>query len=361
MALAPSSSRSRHAARDRSRSRLPAWLALLWSVTATVLALAWLAGVWQFPFVPPGGTLLHALPATSGQLLLLATALAGLGVSLAHVLGTPRSRLLSLVTLALPVVLILAIPDFRLLASVGYVPIMLTLVALGEESITVFAQLVDVPTLVLLGGVIAGVCFAVLARRSWPTGRSGPLSDRRLARLGHVATYTAAAVPVVYATTRIAWAMGIPLGLTEEFLRSVQPIVHIGLGLGLFALLGSVLTPGLVQRWGEVFPRWVPGLGGTPVPVGLAVNTALAVSVLVGSAGCAFVRLMAQGGIPMAPDGAIDQIGAWLPEMLWPLWGASLATAALCYRERRRRADDEVVRARALEAIGTAPATPDAP
>ena len=39
-----------------------------------------------------------------------------------------------------------------------------------------------------------------------------------------------------------------------------------------FLLVGLVLlTLGLVQRWGEVVPRWIPRVGGKPVPPMLAV------------------------------------------------------------------------------------------
>ncbi len=37
---------------------------------------------------------------------------------------------------------------------------------------------------------------------------------------------------------------------------------------------------GLVQRWGEVFPRWMIGLAGRRVPIALAVVPASIVSVL---------------------------------------------------------------------------------
>ncbi len=43
---------------------------------------------------------------------------------------------------------------------------------------------------------------------------------------------------------------------------------------------GAVLTLGLVQRWGEVFPRWMIGLAGCRVPIALAVVPASLVSVL---------------------------------------------------------------------------------
>ena len=42
---------------------------------------------------------------------------------------------------------------------------------------------------------------------------------------------------------------------------------------------------GLVQRWGEVFPRWMVGLAGRRVPMGLAVIPASLASVLLAVGG----------------------------------------------------------------------------
>jgi hypothetical protein len=64
------------------------------------------------------------------------------------------------------------------------------------------------------------------------------------------------------------WALRIPLGIREAFLREGQVIClwWAGTGLATVAVGGAVLTLGLVQRWGEVFPRWLPVLAGQRVP-----------------------------------------------------------------------------------------------
>jgi hypothetical protein len=69
------------------------------------------------------------------------------------------------------------------------------------------------------------------------------------------------------------------------------------------------------------------------VPVALAVAPALLVSVVVTAAGLMFVRLVLAGG-PRLVGG--EFWGAVAPELLWPLWGAALATAAVAYAYRRR-------------------------
>jgi hypothetical protein len=55
-------------------------------------------------------------------------------------------------------------------------------------------------------------------------------------------------------------------------------------------LAGAFLTLGLVQRWGEVFPRWVPFLSGKRVPPAMAIVPASLVTVMVTSAGLQVVR-----------------------------------------------------------------------
>jgi hypothetical protein len=90
-------------------------------------------------------------------------------------------------------------------------------------------------------------------------------------------------IPLFYAVTRWAWALGLPLGISEEFLREGQEVGlwWAGAALATLAAGGAVLTLGLVQRWGKVFPRWLPFVGGRRVPVPLAVVPASLVSVLV--------------------------------------------------------------------------------
>ncbi len=51
------------------------------------------------------------------------------------------------------------------------------------------------------------------------------------------------------------------------------------LSFGSFGL--AVLTLGLVRPWGEVFPRWMPVIGGRPVPVRLVTAAATAVATVV--------------------------------------------------------------------------------
>lgn len=231
--------------------------------------------------------------------------------------------------------------SYLALAAVGYLPIVLTKALTGNTGDLTVSALWSWPVIRSLLVIVAGLALLYAGARAWPDrGPFTAMSTRRLRQVSGCLVAVAAAIPVGYASTRVAWALGLPFGVSRTFLTEIRPIVYNGLGLALMALVGATLTLGLLQRWGEVFPRWIPGLGGKRVPIGFAVNFALAVSVLVLVAGLFFVRAVITGaGIVGAPTGADQQLGAWLPEMFWPLWALALAGAALAYRERRMRSE----------------------
>jgi hypothetical protein len=99
---------------------------------------------------------------------------------------------------------------------------------------------------------------------------------------------------------------------------------------------------GLVQRWGEVFPRWMIGLAGRRVPIALAVVPASIVSVLLIVGGLAIGTGLARMVAGLAAGGAegIELLGVIIfqvgPTLLFPIWGVALAVATLGYYYRRR-------------------------
>jgi hypothetical protein len=115
-----------------------------------------------------------------------------------------------------------------------------------------------------------------------------------------------------------------------------------GLFLATFGLVGAVLMLGLVQRWGEVFPRWMVGLAGRRVPIALAVVPASLVSVLLVVGGISIWSGYAQMVAALVAGGAegIGLIGGVVfqvgPTLLFPVWGVALAVATLGYYYRRR-------------------------
>jgi hypothetical protein len=173
-------------------------------------------------------------------------------------------------------------------------------------------------------------------RRDSPEGWTSP---DRAARWGRIAVYAAIVVPILYALNRYAFALGIPLGISAEYLRLGQErgMWALGAFMASFGLVGAVLTLGLTQRWGEMFPRWVIGLAGRRVPIALAVIPASVVSVLLVVGGIAMWSGYAQM-VAQAVAGGTENIDilAEAPTTLFPVWGVALAVATLGYYYRRR-------------------------
>jgi hypothetical protein len=199
--------------------------------------------------------------------------------------------------------------------------------------------------LCLIGGFLWLAATVSYARRSGDAcldcgrrdGPEGWMSPSNAKRWGRIAVYMALIVPVFYAVTRYAWALGMPLGISEEDLRTGQEIGRwtSGLFLANFGLVGGVLMLGLLQRWGEVFPRWMIGLAGRRVPIALAVVPASIVSVLLIVGGISILSSYDQTAVNAAATGE----NIWIvvgPTLLFPLWGAALAVATLGYYFRRR-------------------------
>ena len=244
----------------------------------------------------------------------------------------------------------------NLLVKVGYIPAALFGLFTAEKGqvyLEAWTQWATIHQLLcLIGGFLWLAATVSYARRSTDAclycGRrdcpEGWTSPNKAARWGWIALYVAMVAPVFYAVTRYAWALGIPLGMSEEYLRQGQESGTwiVGLSLATFGLVGAVLMLGLVQHWGEVFPRWMIGLAGRRVPIALAVVPASLASVLliVGGIGIwsglpQMVANLAAGGVEGIGiiGGIIFQVG---PTLLFPVWGVALAVATLGYYYRRR-------------------------
>jgi hypothetical protein len=134
------------------------------------------------------------------------------------------------------------------------------------------------------------------------------------------------------------------MGLSEETLHSGQAdgTWISGLFLAAFGLVGALLMLGLVQRWGEVFPRWMIWLAGRRVPIMLAVIPASLVSVLLVVGGVTILSGLPQmmaNAKATGIEGSVlvgEMISMLGPIALFPVWGAALAVATLGYYYRRR-------------------------
>ena len=132
-------------------------------------------------------------------------------------------------------------------------------------------------------------------------------------------------------------------GALPSWLPTELYVVLLSIGAELLAFTAV----GLISTWGEVFPRWIPGLCGRRVPALAAVIPA--------AAGAAVLTLMSTltavttslgldiRGRPLAADNPLNfhdwqgllAIAAYAPLLLW---GPLLAAVTVAYRHRRHRA-----------------------
>jgi hypothetical protein len=345
--------------RVRDWQRWAPYAAVAWSLAYAALGGYWAVVGRGFPFSPKAmsdgmGPVVGRLGPGGAWIVVVLAGIPAAAVGIAMLRGV-RSAALRLAVLTagalLAVVLLLLMTDLHLLILLGYLPYAVLAHFTPEkgqayrQAWTQWSTIHQV--LCLIGGFLwlaatvsygrrsAGACLSC-GRRDGPEGWTSPASA---ARWGRIAVLVAMVAPVIYALTRYAWALGIPLGISPEALRrgQEQGIWTSGLFLATFGLAGATLMLGLVQRWGEVFPRSLRriGLAGRRVPIALAVVPASIVSVLLIVGG---ITIWAGFGRLAAAAVASDQ-NLWIvvgPTLLFPVWGAALALATLGYYYRRR-------------------------
>lgn len=320
----------------------------IWSLAYGGLALFWALGGSGFPFGEgdiPDARAESALGAATAAGTAPVIAALGFGSALLAlamiVLRRPRVPVI-IAAWGLAFTLVAVIPDARVLTAIGYAPIFLVGLPWGWPEGNYFELGFPWPVInmviCLLGGLLwAGAALSFQRRTAGACERCGRepgrlaawTSPARAARWGRWAVGVAVAVPLFYAAVRWAWALKIPLLMSEAGIDDLHAsgLVWGGAGLATFAAVGGVLTLGLVQRWGEVWPRWVIGLAGRRVPLAFPVTFAGAVTVVLSSAGMTAVRIT-DWTDPMA----------WLvsPMAYWPLWAVALGVATVAYYLRRR-------------------------
>jgi hypothetical protein len=333
------------------------YAAVAWSLVYAALGFFWSVSGNGFPYNPETTSgiiqpLIGQLGLTVAWIVVIMAGLPAAAMGIAMLRGT-RSKVLRplFITagLLLAGALMLLMTDFTVLGTLAYIPYIVFRLLTGAEisfyvqGLTQWAFLHQL--LCLIGGFLwlaatfsyarrSGDACLVCGRRDGPEGWTSPDKARRW---GRIAVYVAMVVPVLYALTRYAWAVGIPLGMTEEYWRQGQERGEwiSGLFLANVALVGAILMLGLVQRWGEVFPRWMIGLAGRRVPIALAVVPAAIMSVLLIVGGTTILSGYTQMAIAAEATGQ----NIWIvvgPAFLLPLWGAPLAVATLGYYYRRR-------------------------
>ncbi|HEX6231611.1 MAG TPA: hypothetical protein VFZ63_00645 [Jiangellaceae bacterium] len=315
-----------------------------WAAVYATAALIWTITGNGFPFGkanPESIGLLRGLPAEIGAPL-FAGVMAATAVTALVMVGRARPpRALRTVLLGfgwlVAGTLLIVVPEPDVLALVGYAPLLIAGAPFGWPPDVDYAEVFDWSLLnqafALVGGFLVAATVLAWQRRTRTQDGEPPwTTPAAAARWGRWAVYVAMAIPLVYAATRYAWLLRIPLLVNDEFIDELHAdsAAWAGAWLATFAVIGALLTLGLVQRWGERFPRWMIGLAGRPVPVKLAVVPASVVSVLVMSAGLGLSS-------HLSPSSA--QLGGYwilLPQLLWPVWGAALGAATFAYYLRRR-------------------------
>ncbi|WP_051325313.1 hypothetical protein [Glycomyces tenuis] len=194
------------------------------------------------------------------------------------------------------------------------------------------------------GGLAAGVVsmaggFLFVAAAAAQLERGGArLLARHEPRWGKAATYTAAVLALPYPIVRIAWGLGIPLGTSGDSIDAWGWPERVGIVLvfGGLPTIGAILTIGLIRRWGETFPRWIPVLRGRRVPIWFAVVPGLLAAAMLIQMG-----RMSFGTAQdiMAGEMQLDNWGASLPGVFILPWGLALTAAVYAYAVRRFRHD----------------------
>ncbi len=348
----------------RDWRRWAPYAAVAWSLVYAVLGIYWVARGRGFPYAPEAvpdvlGPIVGRLGPSVPWVVVIMAGLPAAALGVAMLRGVQGRVLRPLFIIAgamLAGVLLLCMTGLNLLVLLGYVPYAVLGRLTAEKSreyLAAWTQWKTVHQLLCLAGgflwLAATVCYSRRSGRicpycGRPGGPEGWQGPDQAARWGRSAVYVSMVAPVFYAFTRYAWALGFPLGMSEEYLRRGQEsgIWISGLFLATFGLVGVVLTLGLVQQWGEKFPRWMIGLAGRRVPIALAVIPASLMSVLLVVGGIAI--WFSLGGMVAAVEaggargiGVVEEIVFQVgPTLLFPLWGTALAAATLAYFYRRR-------------------------
>lgn len=356
-----------HSGAERGWQRWVPYTAVVWSLVYAALGIYWAVSGSGFPYTSDAAAnelkpLLVLFGPTVAWIVVIFAGIpaAALGTAMLRGKQSRVPRLFSITAGALLAgILLLFMSDLLLLETLGYIPYAIVGLVTGGKVGQIYLAALDQnkwniaqQLFCLAGGFLwlaATICYSrrsadaclYCGRRDGPEGWQSPGQAKRWTR---IAVVVALVAPVFYAFTRYAWALGIPLGLTKEHLRSGQEsgLWISGLFLASFGLAGALLMLGLVQRWGEVFPRWMVGLAGRRVPIALAVVPASFVSVLLVVGGMAIWSALPRMIANLAAAGAQESeiIGGIVfevgPTLLFPLWGIALAVATLGYYFRRR-------------------------
>lgn len=319
--------------------RWPQWVryvATIWSLLFGLLGVYWLIDSTSFPLgvndsrASNMGSLFINLPADSGAMIVAILGFVGVFVSLVGFWKIGKWSLpFVLYAWIMCVTLLWIVPDARIAQNFAYLFLF-------------HFDLIDGAVLLqfycILGGLIWGATALSMQRRFREAcvacGRSLRAATTDSKRWGKWVTYFSALMVLPYGISRISWGFGFPLAVHDE--QMAETIIHATLDerliefvLGGLHIGGGILILGLIQRWGEIFPRWLPFLSGKRVPVWFAVISATLASIIFMTLGSK-VFLQILGGITAENWGMIG------PGLFWLPLGLSLSLVTYDYYLRRR-------------------------
>jgi hypothetical protein len=190
--------------------------------------------------------------------------------------------------------------------------------------------------LLAMTGLAAALAWALVTVSLLGASTTGRRLTATVVRHRTVITVLAALGPVPYGLVRMTWLTPWPLFVPAT--EALPPSTRLwGLLLGGAALLGGVLTIGLIRPWGERFPRWVPGAAGRPVPIAVAAVPGGLVAAVVTSAALPMIMLLSVEPTEAGPGGmtATERLLALLLFPCW-IWGPLLGLAVWGYVGHRR-------------------------
>ncbi|WP_369371038.1 hypothetical protein AB1046_20050 [Promicromonospora sp. Populi] len=356
--------------------------ATLTSAVAALLGLSWLLGLWPSVYADPSTALLAQFAGQgAATTVLTVAALTGVACGIAGLAGAlgARGRVWAaalqlvvfglvlqsggtlsvvgyLVAMAMPlavvVLLVQVVRRYRVARWTVGVPALAVLVGgafLARESV---AEVV-----VLLGSGLADnragllVSLLVLATGSlWAAvgvqALAGTSAMERatawVVRHRRAITIVAATGPLPYALVRLTWLTPWPV-LGDDLDLSTR---IWGLALSSGAWLGVFLTLGLIRPWGEVFPRWMPGLAGRRVPIAAAAVPGALIAATVTFTAIPMIVMFSSQTLAQGVFGAII-FPCWY-------WGPALALAVWGYVAHRTQSD-RLAKSRPAQAAETTP------
>jgi hypothetical protein len=138
---------------------------------------------------------------------------------------------------------------------------------------------------------------------------------------------------------RLGFAIGWSMGMVDDqgqpaHLYRVGEISYV-VFLTVFSEALALTAFGMVKRWGEVVPRWIPWLGGRRVaPYAAIIPATLGSLALIALWAFAFRNVFSGNFIPFSNDAAAAvMLSCYAPLQLW---GPALLVLTWAYYRRRR-------------------------